>query len=70
MPICRSFGACETWGIEYYKHPAPLALRSEDADSNELLFAQSSFIPQHLLPPNHFDQTGIVVCPHCAGCAA
>jgi hypothetical protein len=42
MPICRSSGACETWVIEYYKHPAPLALRSKDADSNELLFAQSS----------------------------
>jgi hypothetical protein len=42
MPICRSCGARETWVIEYYKHPAPLALRSEDADSNDLLFAQPS----------------------------
>jgi hypothetical protein len=32
-------GARETWVIEYYKHIAPLELRSEDADSNELLFA-------------------------------
>jgi hypothetical protein len=32
----------EIWVIEYYKHPAPLALRSEDADSHDLLFAQPS----------------------------
>jgi hypothetical protein len=37
-----SSGAGETWVIEYYKHPAPPALRSEDADSNELLFVQPS----------------------------
>jgi hypothetical protein len=42
MAIYRSCGARETWLIEYYKHPAPLALRSDDADSNELLFAQPS----------------------------
>jgi hypothetical protein len=34
-----SSGAREIWVIEYYKHPAPLALRSDDADSNELLSA-------------------------------
>jgi hypothetical protein len=27
---------------EYYKHPAPLGLWSDDADSNDLLFAQSA----------------------------
>jgi hypothetical protein len=42
MAICRSCGARETWVIEYYKHPAPLALWSEDADSNDLLFVQLS----------------------------
>jgi hypothetical protein len=42
MAICRSCGARKTWVIEYYRHPAPPALRSEDADSNDLLFAQSS----------------------------
>jgi hypothetical protein len=42
MPICRSSGACEIWIIEYYKHPAPLALRSENIDSHDLLFAHSS----------------------------
>jgi hypothetical protein len=41
MAICRSC-AWETWVIEYSKHPAPLALRSEDADYNELLFVQPS----------------------------
>jgi hypothetical protein len=49
MPVCRSSGARETWVIEYYKHPAPLALRSDDADSNDLLFAQPSIIFVHLL---------------------
>ncbi len=43
MPTCRSSGARETLVIEYYKYPAPLALRSENTDSNYLLFAQSSF---------------------------
>jgi hypothetical protein len=39
-----SSGACEIGVIEYYKHPAPLALRSADADSHDLLFAHSTFI--------------------------
>jgi hypothetical protein len=43
MAICRSCGARETWVNEYYNHPAPLALRSDDADSNGLLFEQPSF---------------------------
>jgi hypothetical protein len=43
MPICRSSGACEMWENEFYKYPAPLALRTDDVDSNDLLFAQSSF---------------------------
>ncbi len=34
MPTCSSSGARETLVIEYYKHPASLALRSENADSN------------------------------------
>jgi UDP-3-O-[3-hydroxymyristoyl] glucosamine N-acyltransferase len=42
MPIFRSSGACEVWMIECYKYPAPLALRCEDIDSNDLLFAHSS----------------------------
>jgi hypothetical protein len=42
MAICRSCGARETWVIKYYKHPAPMALRSDDVDSNDLLFAQPS----------------------------
>jgi hypothetical protein len=42
MPICRSSGACEVWMIECYKYSAPLALRCEDIDSNDLLFAHSS----------------------------
>jgi hypothetical protein len=42
MAICRCSGTRETWVIEYYKHPVPLALRSEDADSHDLLFAQPS----------------------------
>jgi hypothetical protein len=35
MPICRSSGALKTWVIECYKHIAPLALKSEEIDSNE-----------------------------------
>jgi hypothetical protein len=31
-----SSGACEIGVTEYYKHPAPLALRSENVDSNDL----------------------------------
>jgi hypothetical protein len=42
MPICRSSGACEMWESEFYKHPAPLALRRDNVDSDDLLFAQSS----------------------------
>jgi hypothetical protein len=42
MPICRSSGAREVWMIECYKYSAPLALSSENIDSNDLLFAQSS----------------------------
>jgi hypothetical protein len=42
MPICRSSGACEMWENEFYKHPAPLALRTDNVDSNDLLFAHSS----------------------------
>jgi hypothetical protein len=42
MAICRSCGARETWVIEYYRHPAPLALWSDDADCNDPLFAQPS----------------------------
>jgi hypothetical protein len=42
MPIYRSSGACEVWMIECYKYSAPLALRCEDIDSNDLLFAHSS----------------------------
>jgi hypothetical protein len=34
--------ACEVWMIECYKYSAPLALRREDIDSNDLLFAHSS----------------------------
>jgi hypothetical protein len=37
-----SSGACEVWMIECYKYSAPLALRCEDIDSNDLLFAHSS----------------------------
>jgi hypothetical protein len=44
MPIFRSSGACEVWMIECYKYSAPLALRCEDIDSNDLLFAHSSII--------------------------
>jgi hypothetical protein len=43
MTICRSSGACEIWMIECYKYSAPLALRSENIDSNDFLFAHSSF---------------------------
>jgi hypothetical protein len=43
MAICRSCRARETWVTEYYNHLAPLALRSDDADSNDLLFAQPSY---------------------------
>jgi rod shape-determining protein MreB and related proteins len=42
MPICRSSGPCEMWENEFYKHPAPLALRTDNVDSNDLLFAHSS----------------------------
>jgi hypothetical protein len=34
-------GAFEIGVIEYYKHPAVLALRSENVDSPDLLFAHS-----------------------------
>jgi hypothetical protein len=58
MAICRSCGARETWVIEYYNHPAPPALRSDDADSNDPLFAHPSNIsplrglgPQNPLAP-------------------
>jgi hypothetical protein len=43
MSICRSSGACEMWGNEFYIHPAPLALRTDDIDFNDLLFAHSSY---------------------------
>jgi hypothetical protein len=36
MSICRSSGACEMWENEFYKHPAPLALRTDNVDSNDL----------------------------------
>jgi hypothetical protein len=42
MALCRSSGACEMWESEYYKHPAPLALRTDNVDSNDLLFGHSS----------------------------
>jgi hypothetical protein len=42
MPICRSSGAFEMWENEFYKHPAPLALRTDNVDSDDLLFANSS----------------------------
>jgi hypothetical protein len=29
MPMCRSSGACAIWMIEYYRHSAPLALRTK-----------------------------------------
>jgi hypothetical protein len=41
MPVCRSSGAREMWVIEFYIHPAPLALRTDNVDSNDLIFAQS-----------------------------
>jgi hypothetical protein len=44
MSICRSSGACEMWENEFYKHPAPLALRTDNIDFNDLLFARSSYI--------------------------
>jgi hypothetical protein len=34
--ICRSSGACEIWILECYKHHAPLALKAENLDSNDL----------------------------------
>jgi hypothetical protein len=42
MSICRSSGACEMWENEFYKHQAPLALRTDNIDFNDLLFAHSS----------------------------
>jgi hypothetical protein len=42
MPIYRSSGACQMWMIEFYKHIAPLALRTDNLDSNDPLFAHSS----------------------------
>jgi hypothetical protein len=42
MSIGRSSGACEVWEKEFYKHSAPLALRTDNVDSNDLLFARSS----------------------------
>jgi hypothetical protein len=42
MSICRSSGACEMWENEFYKHPAPLPLRTDKIDFNDLLFAHSS----------------------------
>jgi hypothetical protein len=30
------------WENEFYKHPAPLALRTDNIDFNDLLFAHSS----------------------------
>jgi hypothetical protein len=44
MPICRSSGACEMWVIECYIHPAPLALKTENIDSKNLLFAYASSV--------------------------
>jgi hypothetical protein len=43
MRICRSSGACEMWENEFYKHPAPLALRTDNVNFNDFLFAQSLF---------------------------
>jgi hypothetical protein len=31
------------WENEFYKHPAPLALRTDNVDSNDLLLAHPSF---------------------------
>jgi hypothetical protein len=41
-PRLTSSGACEMWENEFYKHPAPLALRTDNIDFNDLLFAHSS----------------------------
>jgi hypothetical protein len=30
------------WDNEFYKHPAPLALRTDNVGSNDLLFSHSS----------------------------
>jgi hypothetical protein len=37
------------WENEFYKHPAPLALRTDNVDFNDLLFAHSSFYICHLM---------------------
>jgi hypothetical protein len=42
MNVYMSSGACEMWENEFYKHPAPLALRTDNIDFNDLLFAHSS----------------------------
>jgi hypothetical protein len=62
MPICRSSGAREIWMIEYYKRPAPLALKPDNADSSDLLFAHSSIIyfPITLMSAN----THYALCKH------
>jgi hypothetical protein len=39
MPICHSSGAYEMWENEFYKHSAPLALRTDNVGSNDPLFA-------------------------------
>jgi hypothetical protein len=41
-PSLASSGAREMWENEFYKHPAPLALRTDNVDSDDLLFAQAS----------------------------
>jgi hypothetical protein len=52
MPMCRSSaGARATCVIECYKHIAPLALRSEEADSNELLRATADLLNTRLPQP-------------------
>jgi hypothetical protein len=35
------------WENEFYKHPAPLALRTDNIDSNDLLFAHFQSIEDH-----------------------
>jgi hypothetical protein len=42
MSLLRSSG---DWVIDYYKYPAPLALRSDDADSKELFLQPSDNSP-------------------------
>jgi hypothetical protein len=41
MPICRSSRACEMWEDEFYIHPAPPPLETENVDSNNLLYAHN-----------------------------